>query len=444
MHPRLLLLTTLFLGGCCIPPLGGGGGGVGGTGPAGGPPGGPIVPIPTPPAYVPPPVTGPGGAVVDPGGVCRTSRRLEERAGRNEAAQIDGAYELFGELAGGAVDPVVGGVLVCDLRLPGTPWYKSRPDMLARVQLAGGPEALLPGRDNRDEVVVTMPLTSLKSGDAIRISVEDRDLFNKNDPLDSATGTYAGVFPWLGVGGGKDLHVICQRQDRATTEAETNARLPGATAAVDAYDTAAQTVDRDAPDWGEPAELRDTAEAEVETLAARIGWTDTRVAQLRQRLVSIGAGFDAAAAADVQAVAGGATPKGTAVGAPGGDLDVTVVAVHCGTQADTAVSAFGGDPALAPSCVLELKTVTRTGAPQLPPIYDVGTDLTLAGGATPEAVLPDGRTAALTTVAHLSVGAQLTWLLGADDLCHDFNRKLLQDAVLIRLTRPGQSRFLGL
>jgi hypothetical protein len=108
---RHFLVAAVFLAGCCMPPL------------PGGPSPQPTVPIPvtlpgSPPASSPTLPAALRSGLADLG--CRSTRRLEERAAAREVPQIEDAYELFGELTAVAIDPAVGGVLVCDLRLPGS------------------------------------------------------------------------------------------------------------------------------------------------------------------------------------------------------------------------------------------------------------------------------------------------------------------------------------
>lgn len=427
---RHFVLALTLLSGCCFPPVN----------PA---------PSMTGPIPIPLPSHSPGGTPSLAPGVplppapsgglgCRSTRRLEERATAREIPQIADAYELFGDLAGGALDPAVGGVLVCDLRLPGTPWYKSRPDMQARLQIAGGPARILVGHDNRDEVVVTAPLARLSAGDAISVAVEDRDLLTRNDPIDAASGTYNGVFPMLLTGVNRDLHVICQHQSAAATAAELPPLLADVDARVQAYDTAAQRLDRSAEDWGFPWSEREAAERALEATVARVGWSDPRVAPQRQRLVGLEQGWDQRARGDVTVVASAAAPPGSGVLVGAGQLRVSVGASACRTAARNLVVAAGGSADLAPSCVLELhlQAVGPAVSLNLPPD---GLPLSLPGSATPELVLPNGWTQGLSVVSGtaasgpIPAGTTTTLLLAADTLCYDVSRQPLKDAVLLRL-----------
>lgn len=370
---------------------------------------------------------------------CRGDRRIEARAAVGEIPQLPDAYEIFGELRGVALDPAVGGLLVCDLRLPGTPWFQSRPDMQARLRLGGGPERILNGHDNRDEVVVTAPLASLASGEAISVSVEDRDLFNKNDYIDGATGSYEGIFPLILTGTAKKLHVLCQHVPAAAVAAQLPPLRAALGTSVAAYEAATQTTDQSAEDWGFPWSRRVQAELDLEAVVARIGWGDARVTPLRHRLQAVATGWAALAGPEVAAAAASATPAGSPRVAPGGQVTVTVGARGCGSTARSMVLAAGGLEEQVPRCVLELHLEATAAAVPFPVAMD-GLTLTLPGGAAPELVNAAGWTQGLVAIpvpaapATLAPGTPTTILVREDSLCWWGGREPVEDAVVLRLT----------
>ena len=386
----------MFLAGCCFPPVGGS---------SQAPPA-----LPPLPGTTPAPPAAPGLIPLSPGAAapvydgCGFDRRIEQRAAAGEIPRVAAAFELFGDLQGRAEDPLTGGVLICDLRLPGTAWPRSRPDMQAKVRLGDGKEVLLVGDNNRDETVVTMPIDQLASGDSISIVVEDRDLFNRPDHLDSAQGSYGGTLPLLLSGGGRKLHVICQHLSAAEVAGRMQDLVGDATAALDAYDAGA-AVDRGGDDWGFPWTERHHAEVATEQVAAHVGWSDAAVTTMRRRLRDIRRRFEQAAAGDVTSVLSAAPAPGSPVAAPGGRVSVTVGAVGCGTAAAGLLSSVGASPEYPPHCVAEVHLQATVSEAQM--ALGAGSEPILPGGATPDIVLADGRTGPLHLVAATLNGALL-------------------------------------
>ncbi len=304
-------------------------------------------------------------------------------AATDRIPQLDDAWELYGELSDGPVPSVEGGVLLCDLRVPSTGIFFRRPDLMARLTIRGEPAVRLVARNNREATVLTAPLARLATGDSIELSLEDRDLFSKNDHIDRATAEFAGAFPLLLVGEQRKLHGTCRllRPD-AVTERYGRAR-PQATAAVQAFG-AALTPDATEPHFGHPgAQLRAAQEGILGLVALR-GWADAPSVALKAELGRHRATWAQRAGDAVKQAGSEATARGSAAALPGGG-SLTVLARHCGDAADAARRAMR--PELEPfgGCVFELKITPGAGR----------LDAVLADGATgllrAEAATQDGQ-----------------------------------------------------
>ena len=340
-------------------------------------------------------------------GFYRPDRRLEARRDRNEVPQVRGRWDLFAELKDGPVDPATGGLLVCDLRLPGTPWYASRPDMEAALTLGGHPTMYLVGEDNRDATVVTAPIPALAAGDAVKLVVEDRDLIGRNDHLDQANSAYSGAFPMLLVGDARELHATC----RGMRAPEVQRRLAPAKRDADAtlqLLSDALKPDPAAPDWGYPWQLQDDAEAAIEQVPALVGWRDPAVKPLLQRLDGIKADWDRDARASVDRAKAGATPTGTTTRAPGGRVDVAVRRTVCDAAVTPLYAGYGLDTQYGvPTCVVELALLAPVSGVELPSgVLDA--DVRIPGAGKVEVVLPAGHTEELRLQAWVRGGAQVT------------------------------------
>lgn len=412
--------------------------------------------------------TGPGGVVLPPlpsipssasvgsihGGGYRPDRMLEERATRNEIPQVDGRWDLFAELKDGAVDPATGGLLVCDLRLPGTPWYKSRPDMQATLTLGNGRPMVLVGDNNRDATVVTAPIGALASGDPIKLLLEDRDWIGKNDYLDSATGAFAGVFPLLLVGASRKLHATCRGMPRDEVQRRLAERERDASGAVTSFD-GARRLDAAAPDWGYGWPQHEAAEAAVEQVPALVGWGDPAVRQLLDRLADIKAAWDVDVQAAVSKTARGAVAAGATTTAPGGQVEVTVEQVACGGTAVAVASGLGVPTAEGvPECLAKLRLTALHGPLNLPS-YSPGTAAIVPGAGAIDVVLPSGRTEATfvhaTALAgqhaspppsQIPAGTDLTLLLAVDAAFYPEGGAPLQQGVMLRIERGSTPLFL--
>jgi hypothetical protein len=409
----------------------------------------------TPPLAVAPSVPGASTGVPLSVGM-RPDRRLEERARINEVPQVAGRYELYADLKDGPYDPVATALMVCDLRLPGTPWYQSRPDMQAEVTIAGGRAMTLVGEDNRDATVMTAPVASMKSGDELKLVLVDRDWLGHHDYLDTATGTYYGVFPLLLVGANRDLHVTCRLMDSAEVARRAQAARAGGDQAVTDFDAACR-LDPAAADWGYPWSEHQAAEWAVEAVPALVGWQGAGVRPLLDRLADVKKAWDKDATADVTRVHKSATAPGVSTIAPGSAVDVTLVQVGCGSSAVAMASSFGAPTDMVPDCLAELRMTAR-GAPVGLASFDGvgGAVVPRAGGV--DVVLPNGRTEDMyvqavvlggtfqpTPPTQLQPGVDLTLLLGSSADIYTLGAPPpLQQGALLRIDGPAGPTFLRL
>ena len=411
----------------------------------------PSLPTPPPPpgSLSSPQVTVPARA----GGLLyRPDRRLEARLARNEIPQLEERWDLFATLKDGAVDPATGGVLVCDLRMPGTPWYKSRPDMEATLTLGSHPAMVLVGEDNRDATVVTAPIPKLAAGDPIKLLLEDRDFIGRNDYLDSARADYAGVFPLLLVGDGRDLHATCRGMRPPEVQRRLALRKRQADEALATFDRA-RALDPTAPDWGYPWPHHDDAEAAIERVPALVGWGDPDVRPMLDRLAATQAAWEQDASAAVKNVQASALPLGSRAPAPGGRVDLTVHGVVCDAGVTSLYARYGVTTALSePECVVELQVSAPASAAELPPLgIDSRAQIPGAGGV--DMVLSNGRTEPLVVQAvvvggagqspppaRVEVGMDLRLLLGLSTATGD--SQPLAQAVMLRIERGKTPLFL--
>ncbi len=363
----------------------------------------PTTPAPTPVAVpqrlveLPPPAQ----VEVPPARTTRPDTGLERRAAANQIPQLADRWALFGALHDGPVPTVEGGVLVCDLRLPGSPWWKSRPDMQAILE-HGGARQILVGENNRDATVVTAPLSHLATGDSLLLRVEDRDLLTKNDPIDGGSVAFPGSFPLLVTGAGGKLHATC-RLLRPDAVAE---RLKAASLVAErglaAYE-GARGVDLTAPDLGYPWSQHRAAEAGLDEVAGLVGWEHPEITARRRRLAEAMAAEARTLAEAVQAQTAKATPAGRAAQRPGGG-SLKVVALLCGQAAEARL----GRPAR--DCVVQVE----------------------GDGSGAELVWGDGRTEAL-----LPVDDQPD-LLALERIGGD---RVALEAVLLRVAGGGGAQF---
>ena len=331
----------------------------------------------------------------------RPDSSLERRAAANQIPQLEGRWALYGSLADGPIATVNGGVIVCDLRLPGSAWWQSRPDMQATLEIGGQPQVLV-GENNRDATVVTAPLKALATGDVLKLNVEDRDLLTKNDYIDGGTTTFPGSFPLLITGHAGKLHATCRllKPDAVAERLKVAARQ--AEYAVTAFEKA-RGVDLTARDLGYPWNEHQAAEGGLDSVAALVGWQDPEVAPRRERLKKAKAAQMRTLADAVQTQIPRSTPAGRAAKRPGGG-SLKLIAWLCGQAASTT---FGE---AAPDCALQIE----------------------GEGEGAELVFPDGRTEELRLMEGHPDHLEAEHTLGTDH-----PRK----AVLLRVTSGGDAQF---
>ncbi len=295
------------------------------------------------PSILPPPLA--ADPVSEQRWALRPDSALERRAKANQIPQLPDRWALFGTLTDGPVGSVTGGVLVCDLRLPGSPWWKSRPDMQATLTL-GDSEQVLVGENNRDATVVTAPIASLSTGDSLSLSVEDRDLITRNDFIDAGSVAFPGSFPLLITGAGGKLHATCRllAPDAVATRRTEASRLMKM--GLVAYESA-RGVDLSAQDLGYPWAQHQSAEAGLDAIAALAGWSDPELGPARERLVAAKAAQMRTLADAVQGQIPRSTPVDRAAKRPGGG-SLKVIALRCGESLRAAL----GEQA--PECALQI------------------------------------------------------------------------------------------
>lgn len=382
-------------------------------------PGAPTAPVAS---ATPPPSTAP---VRPPGPAFDTG--FDGRARRNIVPRIDGAWEVFGTLTDGPTgDTVVGGLLVCELRLPGTPMFRSRPDLRAKVHL-GGATTIVDGPNNRDAAAVSVPLPRLDKDQVLKIEVLDRDLFNKDDWLDAGEATYYGTFPLVLTGTRRKLHATCRLMDAATVSSRLTPEL---TRARDALARWRATIDAGvklaAPHLGYPWSDHHAVENGIEAVVALVGWSHGDVTPLRDARTAGLAHWRGLAEAGVkQALAVAEKPGGTV---QIGQTTVGPARVRCGSDAQAAVKGTSAQGQGTPRCVLE---VTIAGEAPSAALSVGSLDLLFGDGRTdaPAVLVVDGQRVVLDST-----------LITASSL----GRSAFQDALALRVTNGQQAWFLRL
>ncbi len=380
MKPLLLLLPAILLAwsGCCVPlPLDFGDSSTSEDWQV--------------PAELPALVPGPKGTVqaLPPDVVAGWGDMLDDRARRNVIPQLDDRAALFTRLTEAAspvVDGTFAGVLLCDLRLPGTRGlFRSRPDMRATVKV-GGDTFIVDGEDNRDATVVSMPLR-VADGDRFELLLDDRDLF-RDDRLDVVATTFRGTLPWLLAGSREKLRGTCLGLPMDEVSRRAQEVLPTLPATLDAFD-AACVPNRAASGWGYPSAESWTHAEAIDDLAALVGWGSEHTAPAVAEFRAQREACRAAVRSDIAEARG----EAVAVGEPltVGAVTLTVARRLCGKAVR---DAFVDEPDLARPCVLEVTVASSTGGPLPTGSTSVAFDL----------VHPDGRTASLSPYALLVDG----------------------------------------
>lgn len=207
------------------------------------------------------------------------------------------------------------GMLLCEIRVSGEDWDGTDPFGPVRRNL-GRPEIdaefVLPRRDDRvryrgpddqNRVVVAVPGVRLQSGDPLRLSVVDRDVFS-NDPI--------GVFEFVY----QDSLPIQAELERATVECRGTPNTALARAIDDDLSSVDSEIARLAADFVPDAEVvgfrRDAIDASqawlaLYELARMVGLADARFLERRDDLRQREAAFVGAATRLVDQLAGEAT-----------------------------------------------------------------------------------------------------------------------------------------
>lgn len=371
------LLATL-LAGCCLPA----------------PAPSPDAPTPPPPPATPPAPSSGGtsassGAPPPPGPflsrlpetTSRSDSHLEARARANRIPQSEDLREEFASLVDGPAGDVTGGRLLCDLQMPATPWFRSRPDMRARFTLAGGATMVADGRDNRDNVTLAVPVDRLTAGDALRIEVHDRDLFNNDDFLDAIDTPFPGHFPLIKQGGARKLTVTCRHQSADVVAPRfADARRVSAERLDQWRTSLADALHPARPDLGYPWDRHEAMEEAIDGMAALVGWEEPAVVAARQdRLAGVSA-WETRAATLVKTLLAKAHAGKDAL-AIRGLGSVGPISVTCGEQGVRALLA--GTPVAgeaSPPCVVQTVTSVDMADPATMGTWEVAL------------VLPEGRT----------------------------------------------------
>ncbi len=305
---------------------------------------------------------------------------LEDRARRNQVPQVDGAWELFGSLTDApAADTVSGGLLLCELRVRGTAMFRSRPDIQGRFDIGGMPRVLANGHNNRDSVVLSVPLVKLEKGEVFKVTVMDRDLFTKDDLIDGAQTTFSGHFPLMLTGVAGKLHGTCRHLDASGVSRWLTPALSAARSALGRLEGAVQRgADLAAHDLGYPWNAHVGLVEGIEDVAALVGWSQTDVTALRESFLASRRTWRELSAEGVQEALAGATPASGSVRSR--RVTVGPVVRKCGAEAVALVKGTAAE-GLAPTCLL---AVTISGAT---PALDLGSarlELLTDEGRTPE------------------------------------------------------------
>jgi hypothetical protein len=431
---RLLALGALLsLPGCCLP--------VSVSPPA------PSADAPTPPPSPGPGPTGSGApgpppaqqapgttpASGRPGAASafglRPDRGLERRAASNLVPQLADARALFvGLVDGPAADAIEGGLLLCDLQLPDTPWFRSRPDVRARFQVGDAPVALADAHDNRDTSTLSVPVDRLVAGQRLRIEVFDRDLFNKDDFLDAAEAPFPGHFPMIFAGREGKLQATCRHLGAAGVARRLGPALTWADAEVAALESALGSgADPAASDLGYPWAAHTAAEDAIDEVAALVGWSTASVVVLRGRRSAGLETWRVGARGVVQDLLRTARPGGDTVDL-GSGARVGPVALLCGEAVTAALAGTRAGGQGAPRCVLEVAMVGVA----LPPL--------LPGGRTLDLVYEDGGTEPLR---HLATRDDKVYF-DTERMPEILGRSGFDGAVLVRITDSRSAEVLRL
>ncbi len=303
---------------------------------------------------------------------------IERRAEQNLVPQLDDAWELFGSMSDAdPADAVSGGLLLCELRLPGTKMFRSRPDIQGRFDIDGQPRVIANGHDNRDSAVLSVPIKGLAKGDTIKVTVVDRDLFTRDDLIDAAQTAWPGHFPLLLTGLADTMHGTCRHLDATTVSRRLTPALERARTALTRWEAQlGRGVDLGGADLGYPWDQHRALEAGIDGVAALVGWRQADVASLRSSFVSgreRWASLAEVGAAD--ALRGATAPEGTV--ALGG-VTLGPVSRRCGADAKAVMAAAAPDVE-APACLIEV--IVAGAAPGLDP-GSAQIDLLYAGGHT--------------------------------------------------------------
>lgn len=269
---------------------------------------------------------------------------------QNVVPQLPDARDRFSD-ATDPPGPVQGGLLLCDLQMPGTSWFLSRPDIRARVRFGSSAPVVVDGPDNRDQVTVSVPVASLEVGQELAIEALDRDLFNRDDFLDRGEVAYAGRFPLFLTGAGRKLRATCRLMDSETVAGWVESALASASQPLASFEKAAARPIRWArQDLGYPWHEHVAAEDAIDGVAALQGWGDAPRA-LAARLEAAREARNARAAEAVRSMGASAHAPDAVLGL---DADsVGPFTLHCGAAARAVLAgtAAAGD---APRCVLDV------------------------------------------------------------------------------------------
>ncbi len=354
------------------------------------------------------------------GWTVRPDSHLEDRAARNLLPQLPDVREVFTAIQDAPVgDALQGGLLLCDLRMPGTPWFKSRPDMRAKFTVGGSALMLADGRNNRDVVTLGVPVERLARGDTLSIELFDRDLFSKDDFLDEATTTFPGHFPLIFAGSAGKLQATCRHMPAAAVAQ----RLPGSTKNAEESMVAWETGMKDGldvrgRDLGYPWDAHEDMEDGIDGVAALVGWSHATVTSLRSRRTASYGSWIADAKGMVEQMKIGAGGMDSEIDLAANGASVGPFEVVCGTDAVRAALAPTGLAADGlPRCVLG--AVTSGGE---------GTEGGVAGRRL-DVVFPDGRSEDLEFLVNHGGKA---WF-GSHGVPSAMGRSPLQDAALLRV-----------
>jgi len=415
------LSALLLVAGCCVPVS---------------PPSAPTppppasTPAPPPPSAAPPAAASSGvppATAANPRWTLRPDSGLEERAQANIVPQIPDARGEFSAISDGpSVESIRGGVVLCDISMPGTPWFKSRPDIRARLTIGEDSVVTADGRNNRDAVTLSAPVTSLARGESLRVEVLDRDLFNKDDFLDAAQGTFQGHFPMLLAGARGKLQVTCRHLGADWVEARRGHAVETASQAAEVRQQALDNgLDAAAFDFGFPWEAHREADEALDALAALVGWSALPASELRGgRLMSL-VSWRKAASGRVSELRATASYPGKTVQV--GETALGPFVKYCGAAAKEALAGTAAAGQGAPRCVLEI------GMPGVEPIAAE------FGSHRIDVVFADGRTERLV----LRGATDGRGFFSVDGLASALGRDPLQDVVLLRITDGTTAQFIN-